>query len=421
MKGIFRKGCLLFLCLVLSFSRIEPVYAESEIEEGELYAKAAVLMDAESGRILFGKNQDMILPMASTTKIMTCIIALENVDISQITQISKKAAGMPDVQLNAKEGDYFYIKDLLYSLMLESHNDSAVAIAEAVGGSVEEFASMMNEKAKKIGCNNTYFITPNGLDAKDEKGIHSTTAADLAAIMSYCVNESPKKDMFRKITKTPSYTFGNVIKKDDGTVSNGSKTYSCNNHNAFLQMMEGATSGKTGFTGNAGYCYVGYLERGETHLVAVVLACGWPPHKTRKWSDVKKLMEYGLSNYTYKTIDSVQISQLKEIPVINSRKGLFLEEDRVEYEIKDSNNHDGEEGILMKEGEQVQIKVELPECVTAPVNKGMVVGNIVYTLDGKEYKREEILVKNNIYPVDYPFCLKNMVQRYFIGYMSQKK
>lgn len=420
MKEVFmkvlKKGCLLLLCLSLWLTQIDPAYAQKQIQEGELYAKAAVLMDAQSGRILFGKNQDVILPMASTTKIMTCIVALENTDISQITQISKRAAGMPDVQLNAKEGDFFYIKDLLYSLMLESHNDSAVAIAEAVGGSVENFAVMMNKKAKEIGCKKTYYITPNGLDAKDENGIHSTTAAELAKVMSYCVNDSPKKELFREITATMSYHFCNVVKDESGTISNGSKTYSCNNHNAFLQMMEGAKSGKTGFTGNAGYCYVGYLERGETQLVAVVLACGWPPHKTRKWSDVKKMMQYGLDNYTYKSFDRIDVAKLKKIPVKNSTSSLFGEEEVLQYEIVENQNKKIAEGVLMKEGEKMEVKVELPKEVTAPVNKGEKIGSVTYKLDGIEYMREDILCKNDISSIDYKFCFEKVVKGYFIGY-----
>ena len=123
-------------------------------------------------------------------------------------------------------------------------------IAEKVGGSVEKFAKMMNEKAKEIGCINTYFITPNGLDAKDDTGKHSTTAGELAKIMSYCITQSPKKEEFLAITGQKSYQFTNMEK---------TRTYICHNHNAFLEMMEGAISGKTGFTGEAGYCYVGAM------------------------------------------------------------------------------------------------------------------------------------------------------------------
>ena len=124
-------------------------------------------------------------PMASTTKIMTCILALENADEEEIVGISDDAASQPQVRLGVRKDENYYLKDLLYSLMLESHNDSAVAIAEHVAGSVEAFAEMMNRKALDLGCKDTHFVTPNGLDARDEEGVHSTTARDLAVIMKY--------------------------------------------------------------------------------------------------------------------------------------------------------------------------------------------------------------------------------------------
>ena len=160
------------------------------IKESSLYAQSAVLMDADSGRVLYGKNSTDVLPMASTTKIMTLLVALENGNLSDVVTVSSYAASMPDVQLNIREGEQYYLKDLLYSLMLESHNDSAVAIAEGIAGSTEKFAQMMNQKAKEIGCENTTFITPNGLDATaiitgkdgtEREVIHSTTAEDLTA------------------------------------------------------------------------------------------------------------------------------------------------------------------------------------------------------------------------------------------------
>ena len=162
--------------------------AKTTIEESELYAQSAVLMDADSGRVLFGKNAEAILPMASTTKIMTCILALERGNMEDLAEVSDYAASMPKVKLHMQKGETFRLNDLLYSLMLESHNDSAVAIAEHIGGSVEGFADMMNQKAQEIGCKNTYFITPNGLDSQKEitseewtkTVMHSTTAVDLA-------------------------------------------------------------------------------------------------------------------------------------------------------------------------------------------------------------------------------------------------
>ena len=220
--------------------------------EETLYARAAVLMDAESGRILYGKNEKEIMPMASTTKIMTCIVALENGNPDDIVKVSNYASKMPKVKLNVREGENYRLGDLLYSLMLESHNDSAVVIAEHIGGSVEGFAKLMNQKARDIGCYNTYFITPNGLDAAKGDKIHSTTAEDLARIMSYCITKSPKKNEFLEITQTATFQFTNKFVDEAGDITNGSRSFSCNNLNAFLTMMEGALSGKTGFTGNAG-------------------------------------------------------------------------------------------------------------------------------------------------------------------------
>ncbi|CDC45102.1 d-alanyl-D-alanine carboxypeptidase [Clostridium sp. CAG:58] len=172
---------LLALALWLWPIQTEAVQAPGEEAPAplELRARAAVLMDGDTGRILYGKNQDQTLPMASTTKIMTCILALENASLDDVVEVSSYAASMPDVQLNIREGEQYRLEDLLYSLMLESHNDTAAAIAEHVAGTREAFADMMNQKARDIGCRDTFFITPNGLDAEDpDTGrIHSTTAA----------------------------------------------------------------------------------------------------------------------------------------------------------------------------------------------------------------------------------------------------
>ena len=133
-------------------------------EPQNLYAQSAVLMDADSGRVLFGKEEEAIRPMASTTKIMTCIIALEHMTDNEIVTVSAYAASQPKVHLGVREGQQFYLKDILFSLMLESHNDSAVMVAEEIAGSVEMFVKMMNEKAEELGLTKTHFVTPNGLE-----------------------------------------------------------------------------------------------------------------------------------------------------------------------------------------------------------------------------------------------------------------
>lgn len=407
-----KRSVLYFLLtavyMLAFFSDKMPVLAkekETTIKEGELYARSAVLMDADSGRILFEKEGNVPLPMASTTKIMTCILALENGNLEEEVEVSEYAASMPDVQLHIRAGEHYQLKHLLYSLMLESHNDSAVAIAEHIGGSVEGFADMMNQKAKEIGCKQTCFITPNGLDAqkevetldgKKETVAHSTTAADLARIMSYCIKTSPKQAEFLEITRTDSYSFSNA---------EGSRKFSCRNHNAFLQMMQGALSGKTGFTGKAGYCYVGALERDGRTFVAALLACGWPNHKTYKWSDTKKLMKYGLSNFEKHDLseDAVSGEWLKAIPVADAQSSRLYESTAVDVYIKD----DGKAPVLlMKQGERAQVSCEVKQALTAPVAKDQEVGTIRYLLDGEVLWERKICTSKELKKRDYIWFFK---------------
>ena len=359
-------------------------YAEEPPKE--LYAQSAVLMDADSGRILFEKNGFEQKAMASTTKIMTCILTLETANVDDVVTISKNAAKQPRVHLGMREGERFYLRDLLYSLMLESHNDSAVAIAEHVGGSVEGFAELMNAKAKSLGCEQTYFITPNGLDAVDQTGTHSTTAADLATIMSYCIGKSEQQDLFLKITQTPSHSFKNV---------DNSRSFSCNNHNAFLNMMEGAISGKTGFTGDAGYCYVGALRRGERTFVVALLACGWPNNKGYKWSDTRKLMEYAIDNYQYRDVYQVQ-----DFPDMEVQDGVPLDENLFGVATTgmqvDLAGEEEKLSILLKNEENVTVQVDIKEKLQAPVIKGEEVGRVTYYLGDEILKQYPIVTTQTI-------------------------
>ena len=168
---------------------INVVWAEAEemiSEPGQLYALSACLMDADSGRVLYEKEGNVHRANASTTKIMTLILTLERSDLDEKVTVSERAACQPDVQLNMNSGEEYRLEDLCYSLMLESHNDSAVAIAEHVGGSVEKFALLMNEKAEELGCEQTYFITPNGLHEADDTNFTGRTAIDLQNINTNC-------------------------------------------------------------------------------------------------------------------------------------------------------------------------------------------------------------------------------------------
>lgn len=406
-RRMFFAQCAL-LCLLLWFC---PLAVNGE--ELSLYATAAVLLDADTGRVLYGKNADIFLANASTTKIMTCIVALENGNLEDMVEASAYAAGMPKVKLFVKEGEHYKLEDLLYSLMLESHNDSAVAIAEHVGGSVEEFAEMMNRKALEIGCENTFFITPNGLDATktitDEAGNvvempHGTTATDLAKIMAYCAFASPKRETFLQITKTPSYSFVNA----EG------RSFSCTNHNAFLSMMEGALTGKTGFTNKAGYCYVGALERDGRRFTLALLACGWPNNKSYKWEDSKKLFSYGLTYYTYHTLDETLLDETLLLPVLveNGQTNKMGETAYAQVEIVDvKRNH---EGILLGEDEQIEIETQRKQKLTAPVESGDIVGSIRYMAGDVCLLEQKIVAKEPVRRIDFLWCVRWMIQKYVL-------
>ena len=385
--------CLLMICLLFSgFGNIRARAEESVEAPKELYARSAVLMDADSGRVLFGKEEEEIRPMASTTKIMTCILALENQEEGQVVTASAYASGRPKVRLGVREKEQFYLKDLLYSLMLESHNDSAVVIAEGISGTVEEFAKLMNQKAGELGCEDTHFVTPNGLDESDEGGAHSTTARDLATIMRYCIMQSPCREEFLEITQTKNYQFSDV---------EGKRNFSCVNHNAFLDMMDGALTGKTGFTSDAGYCYVGAVRRDDRTFIVALLACGWPNNKGYKWKDTRKLMEYGIAGYQYR--DVWEDVTLPEVPVLQGVK----EERPYETELSVPVQVAGKEEIpvLLREDEGVKVSTDVKDSLKAPVSEGEVVGSVRYLLEGEEIASYEVVTTEAVRERDLKWAL----------------
>lgn len=378
--------CILTVLLMMEIS----IRVQAEGTPENLYARSAVLMDADTGRILFGKNDNEVMPMASTTKIMTLLVTLEHADLDEIVEVSERAASMPDVQLHIREGERYRLQDLCYSLMLESHNDSAVAIAEHVGGTVEGFTAMMNQKAKHLGCYHTYFITPNGLDAEDEHGKHSTTARDLARIMRCCM----KNETFLSITREPSWTF---------TDMDGNRSFTVQNKNAFLQMMEGALTGKTGFTNEAGYCYVGALERGEKRLITVVLACGWPNHKTWKWMDTKALMNYGLEDYHKETVGSDRMA-LEPVSVMDGQK------EKVEI-LTDAALED----FLLKEDDDFTMEVLVPDILKAPVQAGELVGSVAYYINGQIVDLFPVYTASEVKKIDLEWRLRQVIDLWQMG------
>ena len=397
--------------------------AMGELDPAKLHAVSAVLMDGDSGRVLYEKNGYQIMPMASTTKIMTCILALENGSLNDMLTVSSYAASMPQVRLGVHTGERYRLEDLLYSLMLESHNDSAVVIAEGIAGSVEAFADMMNQKARDIGAYDTFFVTPNGLDAtamcqtengRAEERAHSTTAADLARILRYCINESSQREMFLKITQADSYHFS------DG---DGRRTFGCYNHNAFLDMMDGALTGKTGFTGQAGYCYVGAVEQeGEQYIVAL-LACGWPNNKTYKWSDMRKLVNYGLENYEYRDVwqepPQVRVPVVEGVPEDGSPDGesyvVLVADFRTADDSKIREEERTELSLLLRADEQVEIEVDTVETLQAPVEGGTVAGTVTYRLEGQIVQSYNLVTAEAVMQKDLAWYMRYVWEKYLLG------
>ena len=400
-------AAVVLVTAVLIICQIFPVKAADDVN---LYALSAVLMDGETGRVLYGKEAYKGRPNASTTKVMTCILALELAKGDDYVQVSGNAASQPQTRLGMREGQQFYLEDLLYSLMLKSHNDSAVAIAEHIGGSVEGFAEKMNEKAKELGCKDTHFVTPNGLDGEDEGGIHHTTARDLALIMAYAI----KNATFVHITQTRDYTFTDI---------SGKKHYSVHNTNAFLDMETGVISGKTGFTGNAGYCYVCAVRQDERLFIVALLGCGWPGNKNYKWSDTKKLLSYGRENYQYVMLP--ELPQLPEIPVTEAAPGKEdpypQKSDRSGYPPKQVmlkihavlSEKDREKRYLLKKTETITWETELPDKLPAPIQKNQKISTLHAKLNGKELLSCLVTADDKIDRITYKWYVDKVFKDYF--------
>ncbi|HEX2925175.1 MAG TPA: D-alanyl-D-alanine carboxypeptidase family protein [Ruminiclostridium sp.] len=309
-------------------------------------AGAAIVMDAKSGRVLYEKNAYRRNSIASTTKIMTAIIALENGRDDEDVMVSKRAASIRGSTVGLKAGKTYKLGNLLYALMLQSGNDAAIAIAEHVGGSVEAFAEMMNRKAAEIGATNTNYVTPHGLDDPQ----HYSTPYDLALITQYAL----KNQKFCRIVGTKSSTF-------DGR--------GINNTNEMLSLYPGADGVKTGYTGQAGRCLVTSATHNGWKVISVVLNCS---SRSVRAQSSKVLLDYAFNNY--KTYD--YLTQGRQIADISIHKGL---NSKVGY------YSDKDIAIPLKQDEADRIKVEydIPKVLEAPVEKGSKIGTVKYMLDGK--------------------------------------
>jgi D-alanyl-D-alanine carboxypeptidase (penicillin-binding protein 5/6) len=377
------KKMLLILCFIL----LTNIYVTAA-DTPKVDAASAILIDFETGRVLWEKNARDPMAMASLTKIMTAVIALENGNMGDTVTVSHTAAAAPKVKMYLTAGEKISLQTLMFALMLQSSNDAAVAIAEHVGGSVDEFCAMMTAKAREIGANDTVFRTPNGLDKDD----HHSTAYDMALITRYAL----QNEKFVRLINTRSITAQSNL-----------RTYSIVNRNRLLNEFDGAYGVKTGFTNKAGYCFAGSAERGGMKLISVVLASGWGAKGSeQKWIDTKRVLGYGFGEFKYEEVIDETVN-MGRIAVGRSR----LDSLPLKYA----------EGLTIPlsydEKAAMRVEIELPESVKAPVSEGDVVGLAKIIVNDEVYAEINILAVGSAERHDFKTSLEKVLGA-FLGLAS---
>ncbi|MBQ9914866.1 MAG: D-alanyl-D-alanine carboxypeptidase [Clostridia bacterium] len=336
------KKMIVFCSFLLFLSVIVPVEAIS------VSAGYACLMDAQTGRVIYEKNAHARHSMASTTKIMTALLALENTKMDDIVTVSPGAAGTEGSSIYLAAGEKLSMEELLYGLMLQSGNDAAIAIAEHVGGSVEKFAEMMTARAEKIGAKNTAFQNPNGLDAPG----HYTTAYDLALI----TREALSNPEFAEIVAT---------KKKSYPAKDGKKARYFTNHNRLLSSYAGCIGVKTGYTKKTGRCLVSAATKDNATLICVTL------NAPNDWQDHSNLLDYGFSQTETKPLVLCDMV-LKSIPVKNGKSKTLELLAKDDFYFSDAR----QEGLG-----KIQLSYKLPKEIEAPVTYGTNIGKLFVYYD----------------------------------------
>lgn len=367
---------LMIFMLVAAFAIIQPVCADDEQETKILKpvisdkvvqskkppvvnALAAVVMEASSGRVLYSKNAAVKRSIASTTKIMTAIVAIENGDMDDTVSISRRAAGIGGSTLGLREGQEYTLRELLYAMLLISANDAAIAVAEYIGGTVEEFADMMNKKARSIGASDSHFITPHGLDASDQY----STAYDMAIITRYAL-------------KNPA--FAEIVATSDSYIPG----FSLYNTNELLGAYPGVDGVKTGYTGKAGRCLITTAQRDGMRIISVVF--GSPTRNARSYA-TRALLDYSYENYKMKKLLDAGAAYA-DVRVNRGTKGKvsLIASQSVALPLSEA------------ESESLKIQEYKPSVMDAPVYAGAEAGYVEYLLDGETVAVSNLTVAENI-------------------------
>lgn len=396
---------ILMIFILLSFIWASPILAvsdSSDVNINEVNTKSAscLLMDAKSGKILYAKNAyDRMYP-ASTTKLMTAILALENCQTTDVATVSHNAIFSIPVgysHANLKEGEQLTVEQLLNVLLIPSANDAAIVLAEHISGSTDEFAKLMNEKAKELGCKNTNFVNPNGIHDKN----HYSCAYDLALIGQYAMKFS---DIMR-IAMIRQYTLPTTNKYTKTDRIFNATNVLINNESMNKYYYPYATGLKTGYTGNAGYCIVATAKKDNMELIAVILKAN---SIAERFSDCKTLFDYGFEHYTYKTLQSSG-NIVKTIEISNATK----ETKQLDVSVKDDIT-----ALLSSDMklEDLEPTIELDSELKAPIAENKVIGKISYSIDGEIYS-SDLVADTSVIPSSFEVIIFRILLIFLILYI----
>ena len=355
-----------FVAIIFSAVFIFNSAVQAAGEIPELWADSAILIEATTGRVIFEKNADDIRPPASMTKMMTCILGIEYLSPADQITISPEAAATEYSDLMLQAGNIISAKDLLQGTMLVSDNGGAVAIAQAVGGNIPNFAQMMNDKAKELGCAHTSFANPNGLPNQN----HFSTARDMAKIAAYCMKNSE----FRNYV-------GTIVGNIHLTIPD--RTFDALNTNKLLETYQGCTGIKTGYTLSAGGCLAASAKRGDIELVAIIMHSA---DMETRFTDAAKLFDYGFANV--ESVKKIEVGDIKQVVFVRGGKS-----GTVRVEAKENFHFP----LLKNEDEKLlKISYDLPKITDAEIERGNIIGEAVLNYDGKPVAKIPLSAAENV-------------------------
>lgn len=403
----FKKKSIVFIIIIYIFSNFNYSFADdiensnldynniietssSDASELNINARSCIVLDRLSKNILYGKNEFNKVKMASTTKIMTATIIIENCDLNKAIEVSKKAAGTGGSRLGLKIGDKITIRDLLYGLMLCSGNDAAVALAESCSGTIQEFSNLMNQKAKELGLNNTHFESPHGLDSDN----HYTTAYELAILSDFALQNK---------------TFFNIVGTKNYTVTINGYPKILSNTNELLGNLLGVYGIKTGFTNGANRCLVTACKRDDMDIICVVLGCDTKKFRTQ---DSIKLIEYTFKNFEYINIFEKINEQFEKWKLENIENFTIYKGISNDLELKHSDIQTPIIPIKKDEIKLININIYSNNYWNAPIKENTVIGKIAVTVNNNEVISLDILNNNTIEKKSFIVYILEILRNY---------